>query len=188
MIKEPLAVVTGNEGKFMEIKSVLSELGIGCYQHKAQLNEFGDTLEEVVRHKAEQAWELVKAPLIVDDTGMFFEAYKDFPGHLSKRVFNSIGYEGLFKLLENKSRKAYFKTLICYTKTENDLMLFEGTLKGKITENVHDGGLPGFPYDRIFIPDGFDKPFSYMPLAERTRIDHRSDAVRKFVNHLIKVY
>ena len=44
-----------------------------------------DSLEEVAQAKAEQAFEQLKKPVIVEDTGVFFEAYSNFSGQIAKR-------------------------------------------------------------------------------------------------------
>ena len=60
------------------------------------------------------AFEKIRKPLIVEDTGFFLDAYKGFPGQHSKWIFQKIGFNGLFKLLEKKTRKAHFYTVICF--------------------------------------------------------------------------
>ena len=83
------------------------------------------------------------------------------------------------KKLEDKKREAYFKSLICYI-NEKEHHIFEGIVKGKITEKIHNGGQKTLPYDRIFVPDGYDKPFCELSIQKKNKISHRSKSVNKF--------
>jgi inosine/xanthosine triphosphate pyrophosphatase family protein len=41
----------------------------------------------ISQDKAKKAFEKLKKPLIVDDSGIYFDEYPGFPGPLAKRVF-----------------------------------------------------------------------------------------------------
>lgn len=175
-----IAVATGNRKKFREIATVLAEFQIEPEYVEVETDESGTSLDDIVVSKAQQAFEKIKKPLIVDDTGIFFCAFKNFPGHLSKRIFNSIGYEGIFRHLESRMRDAYFRTLICYI-DESTTRVFEGTLHGTITHHVYEA--PGFnelPFVKIFIPNNHNIPLSMMSIEKIAEISHRGKAVRKF--------
>ena len=174
-----IVVVTGNMSKFSEAKQILDKYGIDAFHYNAETKERGETLAEIVQDKARQAFEKVQEPLIAEDTGMFFESIPDFPGILTKRIFSLIGYEGIFRLLEGKGRDAFFKTCVCYTDGSR-YEIFEGVLKGRITNMVHSGGKPGLPYDRIFIPHGQGQTTSMMSDDEKGRISHRAQALKRF--------
>ena len=80
-----LYFVTENKGKFEMIKRVLQHYGTDLQQKAIELQEpDSDNLKEVALSKARQAFEKVRQPLIVEDTGFFLEAYKGFPGQHSK--------------------------------------------------------------------------------------------------------
>jgi XTP/dITP diphosphohydrolase len=176
-----ILVVTTNEDKFKEISMVLKEFGIKTKKVSVELHEYGGTVEEVAMNKARGAYKKLKKPLIVDDTGIFFSAYKDFPGILAKRFYLSLGYDGLMKLLENKTRKAYYHAVICYC-DGRILKTFSGKLHGTIVRKIHADKFQRqkFPYDRIFIENTYKKPVSLLKWKEKIKISHRSKAVRKF--------
>ncbi len=175
-----LFVVTGNKDKFKEISLVLKQYGIEHVMKNIELDEIGNTLEEIAMNKAKEAYRKIRKPLIVDDTGIFFKAYRNFPGIHAKRIYLSIGFEGLLKLLKNRTKKACFKSIICYC--DGKCRIFSGELRGNIQNKIHFDKFSRerFPYDRIFIPDGFDKPISLMPLNKKIEFSHRAKAVRKF--------
>jgi len=184
MMKSVL-IVTSNEDKFKEISMVLNEFSIKAKRINLDFPEHGENIEGVAENKAKEAFRKVKKPLIVEDTGIFFSAYKDFPGGYAKRIYKSLGLTGLIKLLENKSRKAYFQTVICYydgkrTKT------FSGKLHGTIVKKIHTDKFlrQKFPYDRIFIENKYKKPVSLLTLEEKIKISHRAKAAEKFARWL----
>lgn len=179
-----LIVVTGNKDKFREISLVLKEFGIEPVMKGIKLDEVGDTLEEVAMRKVNEAYGKLRRPLIVDDTGIFFKAYRNFPGIYAKRIYLGIGFQGLLKLLENKSREAYFRSVVCYC--DGKCRIFSGELHGSIQRKVYrDKFSRGkFPYERIFIPEGMKKPISLMPLQKKIKFSHRAIAVRKFARWL----
>ena len=176
-----ILVVTSNEDKFKEISLVLNKQKIKTKRIDLDFPEYGENIQEVAKNKAKEAFKRVKKPLLVEDTAIFFNAYKDFPGIYAKRIYKSLGLIGLIKLLENKSRKAYFQTVICYfdgkrTKT------FSGKLHGTIVKEIHTDKFrrEKFPYDRIFIENKYKKPVSLLHMEEKIKISHRAIAAKKF--------
>ena len=174
-----ITVVTSNDGKFKEIQDTLKKFNIEAVQSSFDAVEVGNTLESRCLSKAKHAFLNLQKPLIVDDTGLFFNAYENFPGPFPKKVYTEIGFEGIFKKLKWKKREATFKTLLCFTdgkRTE----LFKGKIKGRISETIFNGGIKSLPYDKIFIPEGYDKPFCTLSFQEKNSISHRTKAVKKF--------
>lgn len=176
--------ITGNESKFKEAEAILKSKNINLTQINLKLKET-QTLsqEQVVREKARQAFEVLQQPVIVDDTGIYFSAYENFPGTYTRLLFEGIGFEGLLRLLKTKNKKAYFKTLLCYkdSKTEK---VSSGVWKGKITENISKHFNPDWQYNSIFIPEGFKKHLSEIPLEERAKNSHRKKAFDKLNKYL----
>jgi XTP/dITP diphosphohydrolase len=181
-----ITVCTGNKNKFQEITDILDRYDIEAEHVEMDFNENGSSLEEIVVSKAKQAFQRIGKPLIVDDTGVFFRAYRDFPGHRAKRVFKINGFEGIFRALDGRPRDAYFRCLICYI-DKKEIKVFEGVLEGTITHHVYESpGYDEFPYVKIFIPSGQEKPLSMLRHEEKSKIDHRGKAIKKFVQFFTK--
>ncbi|MBD3313017.1 RdgB/HAM1 family non-canonical purine NTP pyrophosphatase [Candidatus Woesearchaeota archaeon] len=183
-----ISFVTSNKHKYEEVKNILSEFGIEAEQKDIELPEPEGDIDSIAKAKAKHAAGMLMTPVCVDDTGIFFEAYKNFPGPNPKFVFNGIGYEGIMRLLKGKSRKAYFRTAVSYCEPGNDPIVFDGVMKGKITEEVHDEEKDVLPYMRIFIADGQEKVISSVPVEEKNRISHRGQAFRKLGRFLKERY
>ncbi|MFH0949354.1 MAG: non-canonical purine NTP pyrophosphatase [Candidatus Aenigmatarchaeota archaeon] len=179
-----IIVVTSNVDKFNEICHMLGIYGIKSRRLSVNFAENENTLDEIVVNKAKQAYKKLKKPLIVDDTGVYFTAYKNFPGPYPKRIFNRLGFAGLLKKLDRKQRGAFFKTIICYI-DKNGFKPFDGVMRGKITKNVHEGKRDSLPYERIFISTGYKEPVCKMSIEKKSKISHRAKAVRKFAKWFI---
>jgi XTP/dITP diphosphohydrolase len=180
-----LALVSGNRHKFDEIKKKLESFGIRLEWIKANLKEGKGSLEKTAVSKARQAFAIVKAPVIAEDTGVFFEAFENWPGAKAKRVFEKIGFGGLLRKIAGKSRKARFETIICFTADGKKFKCFKGVFRGTICGEVHDLKKDVLPYEKIFIPNGMKKTLSSVPRSVKNRFSHRAQAAEKLGGWLI---
>ena len=87
-----LFFVTENDYKFREAQLALQEFGIELVQARFSKTEDKDaSLEEVAGSAAAYFAAKLQKPVVVDDTGIFFSAYKNFPGQHPKWLFRAIG-------------------------------------------------------------------------------------------------
>jgi XTP/dITP diphosphohydrolase len=142
------------------------------------------SMEEIAKCASKKIAEELGKPIVLEDTGLFFQAYENFPGALPKFVFNTLGYKGIMKVLDGESRKAYFKTVAAYCEPGKEPILFEGKMDGKITSEVFDEDKDAMPYDRIFIPEGYDKTISSMDMNLKNSFSQRGEAFRKFGDYI----
>jgi XTP/dITP diphosphohydrolase len=136
-------------------------------------------MENIARDAARSLSQKLGRLLMLEDTGLFFDAYPNFPGALPKFVFNTLGYKGILKLLAGEPRGAYFKTVAALGEPGKEPQLFEGIMRGTITEHVFDEDQDFMPYDRIFIPDGRDVTISRLSMADKNSFSQRGTAFRK---------
>ncbi|MBM1154362.1 XTP/dITP diphosphatase [archaeon] len=183
-----LIFVTGNPGKAWEVALLLRPFGIGIIPKKLDLIEIqSDNLEEIVRHKAQQAAKILKQPLVVEDSGLFIRALKGFPGPFSSYVLRTIGCSGILKLMEGvHDRAAEFRAVVAFIDPQlHDPVLFHGCVSGQIA--LQEGArIAGFGFDPIFIPEGFTKPFSEMSTEEKNRVSHRARAFTAFAQWFLQ--
>ncbi|MDN7025057.1 RdgB/HAM1 family non-canonical purine NTP pyrophosphatase [Methanoculleus sp. FWC-SCC1] len=176
-----LTVVTGNPGKAREVASYFAgilEVGhVACDLPELRDNDIGT----IAREKARCAYEMLNAPLIVDDTGFFVDALAGFPGPYAAYVQDTIGNVGILKLMEGaRDRSAHFETAIAYA-DDAGIRIFRGILPGTIASSPR--GVEGFGYDPIFEHDG--RTLAEIPLAEKSRISHRGRALAALREWLI---
>lgn len=173
-----ITFVTGNKHKLEEMNLLLAEFGIELVQEREvdYIEDKEKEMKEICESASSDLAKKLGREVVVEDTGLYFEAYNNFPGPQPKFVFNSIGFEGIFKLLEGKSRKAYFKTVIGYCKPGELPKTFEGIMHGEITNKVFSPDKDSMPYDHIFIPDGYDRAIVDMSLEEKNSFSQRAKA------------
>lgn len=172
---------SSNRGKIEEVSKHLKSFGIAVHGNCIEMPEISsDDLETVAMEKAKAAANIIKRPVIVEDTGMYFRAYRDFPGTHPKFVFRSISYEGIFRLLEGKSRKAYFRTVVAYCEPGKGPKTFEGISRGKIMDRAAGKADEALPYDAIFMPEGETRAYSQMTKEEKAKTSHRARALEAF--------
>ena len=181
--------VTKNSHKFSEVKSILNEFNIQIEQLSMEKDEDKEKLiEDVALYNAELFASKHNVPIVVEDTGFYYNAYPNFPGPNPKLMFNALGYKGLLKLLENeKDRGAEFKAAVAFA-YKGEKKLFTGKLKGVITEKTDGNEEDVMPYERIFIPEGQDKLLAFIPREEKNKISHRYHAFRQFAEWFVKKY
>jgi len=177
-----LKMVTTNQNKFLEAKTILAEFSINLTQVEEERVEIqADDLEEVAKSSAEAAACRVGAPLIVEDAGLFIQHLNGFPGPYSSYVLRKIGLDGILKLMEGaQDRQALFESVVAFWEaSESAVMVFMGIAEGTISCQKRGEG--GFGYDPIFIPsEGDGRTFGEMSPLEKGRFSHRGRALRKF--------
>jgi XTP/dITP diphosphohydrolase len=164
--------VTGNKGKLEEAQSILG----GVVQKNIGYTEIqANSLEEVALFGMREVLEKLNGPVMLEDAGLFIEGLNGFPGVYSAYVFDTIGNEGILRLMKGMdNRQAVFRSVVSYAEPGMEPQIFKGQLWGKIGHQPRGGG--GFGYDPIFEVDG--KTIAEMGLEEKNQISHRGAAMR----------
>jgi XTP/dITP diphosphohydrolase len=163
--------------KYEEAEKILSEFGIKLDFYQTNLVEIqDDSLSKIALQKALDAYDKCKKPVIVEDDGLFIDSLSGFPGPFSSYVFKTIGNNGILKLVED-NRGAKFRAVIAHCDSNKKPKLFEYSISGKISKNLQG---KGWGYDPIFIPEKQNK--TYAQLAEKNKISHRYESLKKFAN------
>lgn len=180
-----------NTNKLTEIASILpSYITLRSLSDVGVLEELPETTGTISGNAAQKAmyvWHLVGADALADDSGLEVEALGGRPGVDSaffagqpRNDARNMMY--LLDQLEGISdRRASFVTVIALV-LGGDLRLFEGRVKGRITEAPR--GSNGFGYDPVFIPDGYDETFGQLSASIKQSISHRARAVQSLRDYL----
>jgi len=181
---------TTNSGKVQEASRLLQLENIKVFSlndlndfNLPQIPETGITFEENARIKARGYFDLLKKPLIADDSGLIVPALNNEPGVLSARYSggnsttakNNALLLKKMKHLKASDRNAYFHCALVY-KDEFIEMLFEGKCYGRITEKPK--GEKGFGYDPLFFIPELNKTFAELSILEKNKISHRGMAFK----------
>lgn len=110
--------------------------------------------------KAGEAFEKIWWPVLVDDSGIFFAAYPDFPGVFSKYMFQSLWIAWLRRLfIDQANTKAYFQCVLSYMDaTLPEPQQFIGRIEWEIDFSfLEELSIdPHLPYDAIFRAEGME--------------------------------
>lgn len=169
-----LFFVSSNLHKFREAKKILDEFKINLKFFNCELEEIqSNSMLEIAKNKALQAFKKCKKPIIVEDDGLFIDSLNGFPGPYSSYVFKTIGNAGILKLLK-QNRKAKFVSIISFYDKKN-FQSFESNVSGSISPKIRG---KGWGYDPIFIPSKSKQTFAQ--LKNKNQISHRFKALKKF--------
>lgn len=193
MSENTITFVTGNANKLKEVIAILStsesqdgtsKVGKYSITNKSlDLDEVQGTIEEVTINKAKAAANILKGPVLVEDTCLGFEAFNNLPGPYIKWFVKSIGLSGLVDMLykfENKGANAICTFGYCEG-PDAEVKLFQGVTKGNI---VDSRGPTDFGWDSVFEPEGFDQTYAEMDKKTKNTISHRFRALDKLRDFL----
>lgn len=180
-----LKVITSNPGKVAEYQKAFDSLGIEMEHYRLPYNEVQTSdLEEVVHKGMDEIIKKGVRDFIIDDSGLFVDSLKGFPGVWSAYAQKTIGNDGILKLMEGvENRGAEFRCCIgCDIEGKRIVVL--GRCRGFITESQEGDG--GFGFDPIFSPDG-TRTFAEIPIDEKNGMSHRGNAVKLLMEELKKL-
>lgn len=175
-----LVFITGNQHK---ADFLAKWLGYPVEHHKLDLDELQSLdLCEIVEHKARQAYDILKRPVLVEDASLSFAAMGRLPGPFIKWFIEELGVEGLHKLaLSLPSQEAHGR--VCYALCDGTgVKIFEGEMHGRISPEIRGAG--GFGFDPIFINDGYDITRGEMDEATHAKTSYRTEAMGKLKRYL----
>ena len=199
-----ILIATKNSGKFAEIREMLSGLkaefvSLDDLKITEDFPEHGESFEENALGKARFysalcAQTAANAAVVADDSGIFVETLGDELGLKTRRW--GAGHEAsdeewlahfMEKMAKEKNRKAKFVCAAAYV-NGNEEKIFLGETEGVITESVEAPVKAGIPLSSVFKPDGYEKVFAALSLAEKNELSHRGKAfskVRDFLRGLL---
>lgn len=179
--------VSRNKAKIEETTRTLAKFGIQVIAKQVDFTELqDDNIENVVRHKIQEAAKVIEGPVLVDDTGVFLAAYDKFPGALAGYVLRSLGYKGFLNLLNNEDRNVTLETVAAIHIPGTGTKVFKGECRGRIAESPTGMDNNAFPLDRLFIPDGGSKTFAEMDFKEKSKYSARVKALDLLGNYLLE--
>ena len=185
-----IVIATRNTHKTREIQQVLGPefklRDLGAHPEVAEIEEHGTSFEENAKLKALVVSRQLQGLVIADDSGLEVDALGGAPGIYSARYAgtNATDTDRINKLLgelartdaTKNGRRARFRCVVALARNGNLFETFEGTVEGKIADEVR--GAAGFGYDPIFIPEGDHRTFGELPAEAKNAISHRAKAIR----------
>ena len=180
-------LASGNVNKKREVQELLPSHTIVLPKDEGiefDPEETGSTFFENAMIKAKALYDIVKAPVLADDSGLCVDFLNGAPGIHSARYGSPDGEHvsaeaGINKVLAElkgvKDRSAHFACCMVFLLDENRFYSVQETCEGYITESPSGAG--GFGYDPIFFGEKFGKTFAELTSEQKNSISHRGRAL-----------
>jgi len=186
---------TSNQNKVAEASSLLAKSGhsveqlliAGVPPEFSEPKELG--IEAVASSKMAQALLMIEqegdgeVAIMVEDSGVFLDAFDEWPGAASADVEAEIGLEGVLSLLEEEMSRGAEYRAVAMVSDGASTWTARGICRGRIAESAKGEG--GFGYDSIFVPDeGDGRTFGEWEEGKYTGITHRAKAMNSLADLL----
>lgn len=172
-----ITFVTGNKNKLAEVQALLGE---HITNQNIDLDELQGSYEQIITHKLQAAAQVVKGPVMVEDTALEFDAFgKELPGPYIKWFLTELGPERLPRLLDGfENHQGSAVCTVGYCEGPNEpVHIFQGKTAGTI---VNPRGPQTFGWDACFEPLGYSETYAEMEKVEKNKISHRGKAMADF--------
>ena len=193
-----LYFASGNLHKKMEMESLLEGI-VGLTLPKDEGIEFdpdenGSSFVENAIIKAKTLYDVVKAPVLSDDSGLCVKALDWGPGiHTArfgdteeKKLYSREKYMLLLEKMKGvEDREAYFTCALCLYLSPTRIYVIQEEAKGKISLEP-SLGKEGFGYDPVFFSDEAGKIVADLEKGEKGKYSHRGKAARVMMELLKK--
>lgn len=194
---ETVIIATKNKGKAKEFENLFLPKGLSVktlldYPDLEDVEETGSTFEENAILKAETIARTLGVRVIADDSGLEVDALQGRPGVYSARYAGPEKNDeaNIDKVLEelqevpDHERTARFCCSLAMAEPGRETLTVFGTCEGRI---LHERlGTNGFGYDPIFFVEAEGKAMAELASAEKNKISHRANAIRKLEDLLKK--
>lgn len=189
-----LTYVTGNYGKFMEVKESFEKENLLIDYATLDIEEPDvNDINYIAKEKAKKAYEIIKSPVFVSDSGFFINNYPNHPGYpgaFVKRSGVANNIEELLQVMKDvKDRSCYFLDCITYYDGIEYKQFFEkvsGTLALEKKGNNLKKAKSNLWY--VFIPNGTNKTLVEMEDKERKEArDGNICALSEFIAYIKKL-
>ena len=185
---DEIVFVTHNKGKAKSAEKYFQNLKFTTYDFELDEPRSED-LKEIATAKVKQAYQIVKKPCIALDTGFFIDALHGFPKTFVNFSLETIGVNGILKLMENEpNRDCRFEECLAYY-DGNEICYFYGKHPGKVAYQMEGQNRSEKWSDLwyIFKPNHFEKTLAQMNETEREnrrKIDGSYEALNEFAKWL----
>ena len=185
-----IVLASSNKHKVQEINDIVKSMSIPVEfilpPGDFDPDENGTTFEENSLIKAKAAWDISKTWVLADDSGLCIDALNGKPGIYSARYAETpaLRIARVLKELDGiENRNAHFTCAMTLLNPKGDVdYKIQGICEGTIIKETR--GTNGFGYDPIFLVKGDTRTMAELSEEEKNQVSHRSNALRKVLEHL----
>lgn len=176
-----LLFATGNKNKLREFQEIL---GMEMVSVDIDLDEIQEIeIDKIIEHKAREAFKKLGKPVLVEDTGLAFDAWGGLPGGLVKWFMHSVDNEGVLKMMKDFENRHATAITVVGVYDGNELIIEKGEVRGVVPYEIKGEG--GFGWDPIFVPEGFTLSFAEMSAEEKNSCSMRKIAAEALKKRLM---
>lgn len=192
-MKKNVWLATTNQGKITEFKALLNNKNIVVKSlqdlpkpYKSPI-ENGTTFVNNARIKALKLYQLVKEPVLADDSGLIIDALNGDPGIYSARFAGEKATDAdnrqavLTHMHHHDQRSARFVCALAFITGADEEYFYYATCEGTLA--FKEQGAHGFGYDSLFIPCGLTQSFAEIDKKLKNTISHRAKAIQMLRQH-----
>lgn len=173
-----ITFVTANQNKLAEAQAILPWTITNASLELTEIQSLD--LEEIITHKLKAAFDQIGSAVIVDDVSAELESLNGLPGPFIKFFEQKLGADALHKLSQGNSDRAKIICCIGYYDGQKQIVV-KGVLSGNV---VAPRGNNGWGFDKVIVPDGYDRTMSEMLPEEKNKLSHRYLALQKLAKAL----
>ncbi|MDB5181975.1 MAG: RdgB/HAM1 family non-canonical purine pyrophosphatase, dITP/XTP pyrophosphatase [Candidatus Saccharibacteria bacterium] len=139
-----LTFVTGNADKLSSAIQVSAVYGISLKQASPEVEEVqGEDPEHIARRKAEVAFELLRAPLVVSDDSWWIHGLNGFPGPYMKSMNHWLNTDDFLRLTAGLTDRSVTLTKLLVYQDEETQKIIRHDVQGQIlTESRGNSNVP----------------------------------------------
>lgn len=168
----PVVFVTANQSKHREVQRLLAGMDVRWQRLDLARPEAPPPvsgpasdpveveLDHVVRARAAEAYRRLGVPCIVENTALSFYDHDDAPGIAFKRVWRELGEDGFAARFGGARGIARVAVAYADGPAPEGARTFTGAMSGTLLAGPRGEG--GYGYDRLWLPDGYDRTFAEM--------------------------
>lgn len=163
-----IVFVTHNKGKIASANKRLKDVNFKVFEYDLE-EPRSDDIKYISKYKVLEAYKLVNQPCISLDCGFWIEELAGFPRAFVNFALDTIGIDGILKLMEGKENRACKFTECLSYFDGKDVYQFMGKHEGTLSKEVlgTDSNKKWSDLWYIFIPSGSTKTLSQMTDDER---------------------
>lgn len=184
---------TKNLGKVKSLEDALKKYKINIIQASLNLPEpRSDDVKKIAREKVLYAYKEIKKPVVALDAGFYVHSLNGFPKAFVNFALETVGLEGILKLVEGKDRSCEFRHCLAYMDKElKEPIYFQDSVKGTLTEEKR-GKIQEHLWSEltlIFVPEGSKKTLAEMTYEEYLKWkekDRKDSYSVRFANWLLE--
>lgn len=192
---ENITYVTGNYGKYISVKEYFESYNIEIDYFKCDLKELDiNDIKIISRQKVLDAYNILKKPCFVSDTGFYIDSYPNapgYPGAFVKRSGISSNIDQLLAVMKNeKNRNCKFVDCLTFY-DGNEFYTFYGISKGTLAYEKRGEEKENAKSNlwNVFIPRNCGKTLSEMTKEElKNRNDGHTSATENFIEWYKNTY